>query len=249
MGQRTFEFVTDGVAARATYEASTVELLRGLVERWSGVRAAAGSRTIVLLAAPPGAGKTTLARTLEQLGEGELQALPLDGFHHSNSYLAAHATAEGRPLASIKGAPETFDLPTIAAKLAELRDAPSGADVAWPLYDRTIHDPRPDAIAVTASIVLVEGNWLLLDEPGWRDLATLADDTVFLSAEEALLRERLVVRKMRGGLDRAAAETWFDQVDGPNIRRVLAHRMPASSELVLADAGTPVRISEEGRGR
>lgn len=71
-------------------------------------------RTVVFLCAPPGTGKSTLTTFWEYLAQQDpelpaIQTLPMDGFHHYNSWLDAHQ------LRPFKGAPETFDV----AKLAE----------------------------------------------------------------------------------------------------------------------------------
>lgn len=90
----------------------------------------------------------------------------MDGFHHYNSWLDAHQ------LRPFKGAPETFDV----AKLAEnLRQVVEG-DCTWPQYDRQKHDPVEDALHVTAPIIIVEGNWLLLDDDNWRQLLRCGND-------------------------------------------------------------------------
>lgn len=123
-------------------------------------------RTVVFLCAPPGTGKSTLTTFWEYLVQQDpelpaIQTLPMDGFHHYNSWLDAHQ------LRPFKGAPETFDV----AKLAEnLRQVVEG-DCTWPQYDRQKHDPVEDALHVTAPLVIVEGNWLLLDDEKWCQLA------------------------------------------------------------------------------
>lgn len=38
-------------------------------------------------------------------------------------------------------------------------------EITWPVNDRTIPDSVSDAMMVTAPIVVIEGNWVLLDEP------------------------------------------------------------------------------------
>lgn len=226
--------------ARYTDEAYQ-QVFRPLLEELVGVHAAGQGRTVAFLAGPPAAGKSTLAPMLETFSHDvpgcDLQTVGLDGFHHYNEYLRSHEIVrEGRaiPLASIKGAPESFDVSRFAKKLSDLR---SGAPVTWPVYDRTIHDPREDALTVTAPIVIVEGNWLLLDEEPWAGLAPLADYTVFFKADEELLRERAVARKAKGGITREEAEAHYDRTDGPNIRRALTCSRPADFTMMLCPDG------------
>ena len=52
-------------------------------------------RTVVFLCAPPGTGKSTLTTFWEYLAQQDpelpaIQTLPMDGFHHYNSWLDAH---------------------------------------------------------------------------------------------------------------------------------------------------------------
>lgn len=222
----TVPVTVNGYAYDARYSDATYQdVLLPLLQNLEALHAAREGRTIVFLAGPPAAGKSTVALLLELLARDidgcDLQCVGLDGFHHYNDYLLAHeAVRDGKvvSLKSIKGAPETFDTDAFAAKLTELR---TGRDVGWPVYDRTIHDPRPDAVCVTAPIVLVEGNYLLLDEDPWSGLAPMADYTVFLRADEALLRERAVTRKAKGGISREEALAHYERSDAQNIRRVL----------------------------
>ena len=224
--------------ADADVAGTLVPLLRRIVaahvRRARDAGAFAPSRTIVLLAAPPGAGKSTLAALLEELsyeveGAVPLQSVGMDGFHFCNVYLDAHG------LRSVKGAPETFDVRALAEKIAETRRS-TGA-VRWPAYSRVAHDVVPDSLEVTGEVVLVEGNYLLLDEPCWRDLRLLADLTVFLCADGGLLRERLVARKVVGGMSREGAEAFYVSSDGLNVRRVLSGSLPADVTLSLSADG------------
>lgn len=191
-----------------------------------------GGRLVVFLAAPPGSGKSTLTAFWQYLSVQHeelpvLQTLPMDGFHRTNRWLDEHGL-RGR-----KGAPETFDRGQLELALALLRKPHS----LWPTYDRVLHDPIPDAIEVTAPVVIVEGNWLLLDEPGWRDLANYSDLTLFIQAPPQQLQARLVERKIRGGLSLEQANAFYQQTDGPNVERVLHHSLPATFTLAWDSGG------------
>ena len=238
------ELTVNGLPVTASFADEDVEgallpLLRDIARSDAARRACddGSGRTVVLLAAPPGSGKSTLAALLEGLSH-EAGLVPLcsagmDGFHFPNAYLDAHG------LRSVKGAPETFDLAALTKKLA-------AGTVLWPSYSRVAHDVVPDSLAVTGEVVLVEGNYLLLDEPRWRDLRRWADLTVFLRADEGLLRERLVARKVAGGMARPDAEAFYEASDGLNVRRVLARSLPADVTLLLSADGR-LRLAAEPR--
>lgn len=87
-----------------------------------------------------------------------------------------------------------------------------GSDTWWPVYDRNLHEPLKHRLHITGSILLVEGNYLLLDEKPYRSLSALCDYCVFIQAEENLLRDRLIDRKSRGGLSNEQAEVFMKKV-------------------------------------
>lgn len=102
--------------------------------------------------------------------------------------------------------------------------------MAVPVFDRSIEIARAGAriIEPRHRIVLVEGNYLLLDEAPWRDLARQFDMTIRLDVPEEILRERLIRRWLDYGFAQAEAEAKAEGNDLPNARRVLAASLPAT---------------------
>ncbi len=150
-------------------------------------------RRIIAIAGAPGSGKSTLSEHLrERLNvarSGCADVLMMDGFHFDDLVLDARGH---RPR---KGAPHTFDVDGFRVALERLRRN-DGGDVAVPVFDRSIEIARAGAhiVAPSARIIIAEGNYLLLDEPGWRDLAPLFDLTVMIQASEVELATRLTAR-------------------------------------------------------
>lgn len=196
-------------------------------------RAGKHKRFVVALAGPPGSGKSTLARSLSGLlPEGSAVVVPMDGFHFDDVVL------EARGLRARKGAPETFDFHGFEALLKRIRANES--EIAIPVFDRAVELSRAGAAIIGQHVkfVLVEGNYLLLDEEPWSRLGPLFDFTVYVDTSRDELDRRLMRRWDRHGKTRAEARAWIASNDMPNIDRVLARRRPA--DLVI-----PSR-SEEG---
>lgn len=187
-------------------------------------------RRIVAIAGAPGSGKSTTAEQLkERLNArraGVADVFPMDGFHYDDMVLNARGH---RPR---KGAPHTFDLDGYRTALERLR-ADDGREVAVPVFDRSIEIARAGGRIIEPStrIVLTEGNYLLLDEPGWRDLPDLFDLTVMVEASEEVLIGRLTERWMGFQLDPDAMVRQMEGNDLPNMRLVLTRSRPA--DLVL----------------
>lgn len=235
--QRTF--LINGLTVDAQFDDATVDkILRPLLLCWQKMQQKKGERLIILMAAPPGTGKSTLAAFLQELardmGIEGFQAIGMDGFHHLQKYIASHTVIrDGReiPMQRVKGAPDSFDVHKLKHSLEALRKG----DVSWPGYDRTLHDVVENQTEVTGKIVLVEGNYFRLDRDVWRDLPH--DYTVFIEAEEAQLRQRLLSRKMKSGATEEAALSHYESSDGPNVRLTLSERLPCDLTLRMVADG------------
>lgn len=193
--------------------------VQGLTARLLAAVEAQPGRFLLGIAGPPGAGKSTLAHALatsmrDALGSIALVA-PLDGFHLSNETLAS------RGLLSIKGAPQTFDASGFVAHLRQLRRDPR-ATVLWPDFDRSAERTVPDAISIDAStrLVIAEGNYLLLEQPPWRDVRELLDQVWYLDVPADILRRRLIERAMAYGRSEDDAVRHVDESDLRNAELV-----------------------------
>jgi len=188
-------------------------------------RAEGHARFCIALAGPPGAGKSTLAdaltAALEAASPGEVAVVPMDGFHFDDAILVA------RGQRARKGSPETFDVGGLDSILRRIRAG--GEPVAVPVFDRSMELARAGARIIEPHhrLVVVEGNYLLLDEAPWTGLADIFDLTISLDVSEGLLRERLLRRWRDLGFTAEAAEVWAESNDLPNARRVIAGNRPA----------------------
>jgi len=221
-------------------------LCSAMLGRLSGVK---GARLLVGIAGPPGSGKSVLAALLARLleaaaGRPVAAVVPMDGFHFPNAYLDTHfATGpDGTrvPLRALKGAPETFDVAGFAAALRAL--AGEEGDLSLPRYDRRLHDPVPDGIQVRREhrVALVEGNYLLLEREGWREVAALLDLKLFISMSLETARAGLIERHVRGGRTPEDAERHFLRVDAPNHRLCTTQRELADA---VIERGADQRIA------
>lgn len=169
-------------------------------------------RFLVALAGPPACGKTTLAADLAGLLGKGARVVPMDGFHFDDALL------EARGHRSRKGAPHTFDVAGLAHCLHRIR---AGEEVAIPVFDRSLELARAgaDLVGPKDRIILVEGNYLLLNRAPWSELRALFHFRILITASEEVLTRRLLARWRHYG--RQDAESWIMTNDLPNARTVL----------------------------
>lgn len=188
------------------------------------IEALPGRRVLVAVAGAPGSGKSTLAAALvARLPNAAL--VPLDGFHLDDRVLEARAAR------SRKGAVDTFDAEGFVALTDRLRDA--DREVVYPVFDRgrELAIAGAGVVAPTDRVVVIEGNYLLLDQQPWSRAAY--DLTILLDVSEPELRRRLQARWQGLGKDAAATAAHLAN-DLANARHVMDASRPA--DLILAGA-------------
>jgi pantothenate kinase len=175
-------------------------------------------RRVLGITGPPGAGKSWLASRLVEALRGRAVLVAMDGFHLDDSVLHALGRRDR------KGAPDTFD---VGGYVALLRRLHAGDEVVYaPQFDRSLEASRAGAVAVPPDVPLVvtEGNYLLLDQPGWRDVRPLLDEVWYLAVDDDLRLSRLVERHVEHGKPRGEALTWARGSDQRNAELVARTR-------------------------
>ena len=144
----------------------------------------------------------------------------MDGFHMDNSVL------QDRGLLSRKEAPDTFDRAGFSHLVDNLK---SGAVTMFPSFNRD-----SDSVAATGghvsaetSVLLFEGNYLLFDTTGWRDLGAKWDASIWLDVLPDFLEARLIQRWRDQGMSKFDATTRAQTNDLPNARHVVEKALPA----------------------
>lgn len=240
----------NGLPQEVRFSKGAIEkIFKPFLLKLSELREVTDRKVVAFIAAPPAAGKTTLVQFLEQLSRDDIEispvrALGMDGFHFPADYLKANKIVkDGQEilLNDIKGAPETFDVDTLQMKLREVRQEGTN----WNGYDRMIHDVVHDVLSVEDDIILLEGNYLLLKDPHWTNIRVLSDYTVFIKARPEMLKERLISRKVQGGLSREDAEKFYYNSDSKNVEYVLKNSASANETWMLQNDGDFFKIEDD----
>eukprot|EP00884_Botryococcus_braunii_P006769 jgi/Botrbrau1/16093/Bobra.7_2s0060.2 len=189
---------------------------------------------IVGIAGAPGSGKTTAAHSVcerinEQWAASQQEGLaaqaavvvPMDGFHYRRSELDAMpdpVEAHAR-----RGAPFTFNA---AAFVEAIRAIRQQGEAIVHSFDHGVGDPVEGGHEVLYShrIVLVEGNYLLLDEHPWSQLHDLFDERWFIDVDLDVAMERVKTRQVGNGTPVDVAEQRVATNDRPNAELILRTR-------------------------
>ena len=156
------------------------------------------------IAGTPGSGKTTLSHELvDRIGDHAI-IVPMDGYHFYRAELNAMpdpAEANRR-----RGAPFTFNASKFVNDLALARQSGSGV---FPSFQHGVGDPIENDIQLDVKkhrLVIVEGNYLLLDDEPWCQLRSLFNQTWYLEVDTAVVRRRLIERFVTNGMSETGAE-------------------------------------------
>lgn len=226
---------------------AAADALDALARRALALVPAGGGRAVVGIAGSPGAGKTTLAVQLAARVNAIVAAeassasepastvpsphfaahLPMDGYHLANSTLDKLGRRDR------KGAIDTFDGWGFVALLRRLH-AETSHTVYAPSFDRTVEEPIAGEIAVLpdTKLVIVEGNYLLVDETPWADVKGLLAEAWFCETTDDERVRRLVDRHERHGRTPEAAKAWAESVDGKNA--ILIESTMPRADLVVS---------------
>ncbi|MEV0327976.1 nucleoside/nucleotide kinase family protein [Micromonospora echinospora] len=192
--------------------------------------AAAGPRQLLGIAGAPGAGKSTLAERVVAGVGSTARLVPMDGFHLAQTELRRLG------LADRKGAVDTFDAYGYAALLRRLHRL-EPVTVYAPAFHRDIEEAVAGSIAVPpwVTLVVTEGNYLLLPEDPWDEVRTLLHDAWFLDLDAELRLRRLTDRHVAYGRSPAEAERWARGSDEVNAALVAGTAHRADLVVRLAD--------------
>lgn len=191
-----------------------------------------GVRTIVGIAGPPASGKSTLAESVVQALNKDCRTampnaalLPMDGYHLDNRLL------ESRGLLARKGAPETFNAHGFCDAVKRLSS--TNRETFHPKFDRQMDLSIAQSIVIhpDTSIVVVEGNYLLLETKPWTSLQDVFDATVFVCPSRDAILDRLKQRWIKHGLDSEAAMLRARGNDLPNAELVMRESREADMRL------------------
>ena len=174
------------------------------------------ARRVVAIAGPPASGKSTLAAGLVEAIRGagvHSQLVPMDGFHLDNRILG------DRGILDRKGSPPSFDAIGLL-RLVQVLGA--SQELYYPVFDRDrdLSVAGAGHIAPECDTIVIEGNYLLMDAPIWRDMARYWDLSIHLSCDEAELEARLIQRWVDHGLAPEDARIRAHSNDLPNARLV-----------------------------
>ena len=187
-------------------------------------RSAEKPRFVVAIAGPPGSGKSTISDHLAKRLGRSAKVLPMDGFHLDNDRL------QDMGLLHRKGAPETFD----AMGLLELMRKTRGTKTfLYPTFDRQEDRTIPNSGRITKEdrILLVEGNYLVLQRSPWSELSQFFDLTVSLDVCRETLQSRLITRWVNHGLSEDDARVRALGNDMVNVTFVLENSLAADYKL------------------
>jgi pantothenate kinase len=78
----------------------------------------------------------------------------------------------------------------------------SSSPLGFPTFEHHIKDPVPSAVPLLPSnrIVIIEGLYTILDEPGWTEVSDHIDLSIYVDTLRSVARERCIKRNFAAGL-------------------------------------------------
>ena len=181
------------------------------------------NRYFIALSGPPASGKSTISENLvkDLSAKGyNSSILQMDGFHYDDLIL------KERKLLSKKGAPETFDVMGLINFVSRLHKED---EVIIPIFDRSLELSRSSAVIISKNtkVIIVEGNYVLLNSYPWSELHKFFNTTVMINCEKKILEKRLIERWENFNLPKKEIDEKVYKNDLPNGVNVLKNSIGA----------------------
>lgn len=181
------------------------------------------TRVMIGLVGKPGVGKSTLSNyLLKKLPKESTALVPMDGYHLSNMQLKILGRSDR------KGAPDTFDSYGFADLLQRIMTN-SNDEIYFPIFHREIEESiaAEGVIHPHTSLILTEGNYLLLDIAGWSWVAKTLTESWFIDVDNDKRMARLVARHLKYGKSIEDAHAWAHGSDEENAESIETTRAKA----------------------
>lgn len=189
------------------------------------------TRKMIAVVGAPGAGKSTISAPLMAglaKAGARVAVIPMDGYHLDDRILGPRGDLPR------KGAPHTYDVGGFRAMIDRVA---RGDTVYIPVFDRSREIAIAGAEEIGAEIdtLVVEGNYLLLQDGDWAGIKDRWDISLFLDVPEEVLERRLMARWRDLGMSEDQARTKVAGNDLINMRTVLDRSAPA--DITLPNGG------------
>ena len=197
--------------------------LEAALERVVHLTKNSDGRVLIGLIGKPGAGKSTLSSYLIKNLPKETTALvPMDGYHLSNAQLKILGRTDR------KGAPDTFDANGYVELLKRIKSNMND-EIYFPIFHREIEESiaAEGVVHPETTLVLTEGNYLLVESDGWAGVADSLTESWFVDVDNDKRMARLVARHVKYGKSPEDAHAWANGTDQRNAELIETTRMKA----------------------